>query len=268
MSTPEALRLADWLEDQYDPTYNQEQAAAELRRQRAEIERLTAEKLELLRWKGTHAPRLVAVEGLLREAQHEAAARREAIANLASLDSERQANAMLTAEVERLTAERDALRAVLAEADRLAGHDDSMTEWRERCAHLWAGAAPLPFDWPKLTKPAKVGGGTFNVGVSARLVVEAAQRQHEYAEAEGRKTPEEWQQVERARRELWDMLNGSPAPAPLTDEQMRDALRQCPHDTVEALRVRWLYAKDFARAIELAHGIGTDARAQAQGGKP
>lgn len=29
---PEALRLADWLEDQYDPTHNQEQAAAELRR--------------------------------------------------------------------------------------------------------------------------------------------------------------------------------------------------------------------------------------------
>jgi len=29
---PEALRLADWLEDQYDPTYNQEAAAAELRR--------------------------------------------------------------------------------------------------------------------------------------------------------------------------------------------------------------------------------------------
>lgn len=27
-----ALRLADWLEDQYDPTHNQEQAAAELRR--------------------------------------------------------------------------------------------------------------------------------------------------------------------------------------------------------------------------------------------
>ncbi len=27
-----ALRLADWLEDQYDPTHNQEDAAAELRR--------------------------------------------------------------------------------------------------------------------------------------------------------------------------------------------------------------------------------------------
>ena len=32
MTQPEALRLADWLEDQYDPTYNQAQAAAELRR--------------------------------------------------------------------------------------------------------------------------------------------------------------------------------------------------------------------------------------------
>ena len=47
-----------------------------------------------------------------------------------------------------------------------------------------------------------------------------------------------------------------PPRQPLTDEQMRDALRQCPHDAVENLRVRWLYAKDFARAIERAHGIG------------
>jgi hypothetical protein len=38
----------------------------------------------------------------------------------------------------------------------------------------------------------------------------------------------------------------------LTDEELRDALRTCPHDTVENLRVRWLYAKDFARAIEQA----------------
>lgn len=36
----------------------------------------------------------------------------------------------------------------------------------------------------------------------------------------------------------------------LTDEELRDALRQCPHDAVENLRVRWLYATDFARAIE------------------
>jgi hypothetical protein len=33
MSTqPTALILADWLEDQYDPTHNQDYAAAELRR--------------------------------------------------------------------------------------------------------------------------------------------------------------------------------------------------------------------------------------------
>lgn len=32
MKQPEALRLADWLEDQYDPTHNQEMSAAELRR--------------------------------------------------------------------------------------------------------------------------------------------------------------------------------------------------------------------------------------------
>ena len=34
---PTALRLADWLEDQYDPTHNQEDAAAELRRLHKEI---------------------------------------------------------------------------------------------------------------------------------------------------------------------------------------------------------------------------------------
>lgn len=43
-----------------------------------------------------------------------------------------------------------------------------------------------------------------------------------------------------------------PARQPLTEDQLRDALRQCPHDTAENLRVRWLYAKDFARAIEAA----------------
>ncbi|MCO7610951.1 Lar family restriction alleviation protein [Pseudomonas chlororaphis] len=34
--------------------------------------------------------------------------------------------------------------------------------------------------WPKLEKPALVGAGRFNVGLSARLVVEAAQRHYEY----------------------------------------------------------------------------------------
>lgn len=45
--------------------------------------------------------------------------------------------------------------------------------------------------WPRLGKPARVGNGTFNAGVSARLVVEAAQRQHEYAQQEERLTDEQ-----------------------------------------------------------------------------
>ncbi len=58
------------------------------------------------------------------------------------------------------------------------------------------------------------------------------------------------------------IVASAPSPAqrkPLTDEQLRDALRTCPHDTVENMRVRWLYAKDFARAIEAAHGIKEQA---------
>lgn len=38
----------------------------------------------------------------------------------------------------------------------------------------------------------------------------------------------------------------------LTDEELRDALRTCPPDAIEPLRTRWLYVKDFARAIESA----------------
>ena len=63
-----------------------------------------------------------------------------------------------------------------------------------------------------------------------------------------------------------DTAPKAPQPAkrkPLTDEELRDALRSCPHDAVENLRVRWLYAKDFARAIiaayERKNGIGGEA---------
>ena len=42
---PEALRLADWLEDQYDPTHHQAMSAAELRRLHAQ----NAQILEALR---------------------------------------------------------------------------------------------------------------------------------------------------------------------------------------------------------------------------
>jgi hypothetical protein len=62
--------------------------------------------------------------------------------------------------------------------------------------------------WPKLTTPARVGNGTFGVGVSSRLVVEAAQRQHEYHQEQQDRTPEHAREVERKRREIWDMVNG------------------------------------------------------------
>ena len=44
-----------------------------------------------------------------------------------------------------------------------------------------------------------------------------------------------------------------PQRKPLTDEQMREVLRTCQSDAVELLRNRWLYVKEFARAIEAAH---------------
>lgn len=41
-------------------------------------------------------------------------------------------------------------------------------------------------------------------------------------------------------------------PPRLTDEMLRDCLRECPTDAIEPMRTRWLHAKDFARAIESA----------------
>ncbi len=80
----------------------------------------------------------------------------------------------------------------------------TLGEW----AAAAATAAAASDSWPKLTKPARVGNGTFGVGVSARLVVEAAQRQHEYNAEDAARTPEQAREHERKRREAWDMLNG------------------------------------------------------------
>jgi len=62
--------------------------------------------------------------------------------------------------------------------------------------------------WPKLETPARVGGGTFGKGVSSRLVVEAAQRAYQYAGEHRDLTREQARDAERARRKLWDKLNG------------------------------------------------------------
>lgn len=76
-------------------------------------------------------------------------------------------------------------------------------------AHL---AQPSPVQaeqhWPKLEKPAQVGGVRFSAGVSSRLVVEAAQRLYEFES-----TPDkEAERIERlqAFREQLDPLNLAP----------------------------------------------------------
>lgn len=81
---------------------------------------------ELRRWKSTNAPRLDALQGLLTAAQHEAHAGREAVASLAS---EREANALLTAEVE-------ALRDDAPHVAYSQGVADGRAAERERCAKL------------------------------------------------------------------------------------------------------------------------------------
>ena len=72
----------------------------------------------------------------------------------------------------------------------------------------WAAAAAASDGWPRLTKPARVGNVTFGVGVSARLVVEAAQRQHEYHAEDASRTPAQAREHERMRSKAWDMLHG------------------------------------------------------------
>ena len=96
--------MKDWHEN--SPDEWPEVAAAVLRSRREDAETawgMLAEwrerEKELMRWKSTHAPRLKALEGLWHAAQREADASREAVATLAS---ERAANALLTDEVERL----------------------------------------------------------------------------------------------------------------------------------------------------------------------
>jgi hypothetical protein len=70
------------------------------------LEQQAAQIAELKRWKSTHAPRIESLEYLWHAAQREAASGCEAIATLAS---EREANALLTSEVEALRADAERL---------------------------------------------------------------------------------------------------------------------------------------------------------------
>lgn len=62
----------------------------------------------------------------------------------------------------------------------------------------------------KLDKPAQVGGVVFRQGVTARLVIEAAQRNYVAEDVNRRKTPEDRVQEEANRRAIWDMIHGAP----------------------------------------------------------
>lgn len=75
-----------------------------------ELETAEHERDILRRWKSTHAPRMDALEGLLHAAQAEAESGREAVA---TLDSERLANARLTAELEDAQRQRELVFAEL-----------------------------------------------------------------------------------------------------------------------------------------------------------
>lgn len=79
-----------------------------------------AERDQLARWKSTNAPRLEALDGLLADARAEAAKGAEAISSLAS---EREANAILTAENDQLRAQVERLQGGEPVAWRVRRHD-------------------------------------------------------------------------------------------------------------------------------------------------
>lgn len=102
-------------------------------------------------------------------------------------------------------------------------------------------AEPVAEDaWPKLDKPAMVGGGSFGKGVTTRFVVEAAQRLYE-REAENRsKTPEQRIEDERNRRAAWDLFNGNPfAATPVAPGERSDAEKAWRLHLDQANRENW-----------------------------
>lgn len=118
------------------------------------LEKVEAERDALLRWKSTHAPRIEALEGLLQHEQIEAAKGKEAIATLAS---EREANAILTAEVEALRTEIERMSGIT----HLEQINDGLIEENEtlRAAlkdaglflhHCWCDVQMNEYSWEKL----------------------------------------------------------------------------------------------------------------------
>lgn len=101
---------------------------------------------------------------------------------------------------DRLSAEfRAVLRATWAELREIRAlicanpEESTIDELRRAIAEgvIHPGMQPGADSWPRLDKPAQVGNGVFGKGVSARFVVESAQRNYEFHQ-----TPEK--QAERA----------------------------------------------------------------------
>ena len=60
--------------------------------------------------------------------------------------------------------------------------------------------------------------------------------------------------------DVFPLYTAPPAPAkPMTDEDLRNALRTCDPVTIGALRPLWQYVRQFGRAIEAHHGITADS---------
>ncbi|MFW4573958.1 hypothetical protein ACOAP4_26350, partial [Pseudomonas aeruginosa] len=110
--------------------------------------------------------------------------------------------------------------------------------WNKRAALAQPSPAQARSTWPKLEKPAQVGGGRFSAGVSSRLVVEAAQRLYEFES-----TPEkEAERIERlqAFREKLDPLNLAPH-AKAFNEAPAEALKPEQAEAERPEVVAWRY---------------------------
>ncbi|MCS8473485.1 hypothetical protein N0570_14335 [Pseudomonas aeruginosa] len=117
--------------------------------------------------------------------------------------------------------------------------------------------------WPKLEKPAKVGGVRFSAGVSSRLVVEAAQRLYEFES-----TPEqEAERIERlqAFREQLDPLNLAPHAEAFNeapDEALRPEQAEAERPEVVGYRIMRAQADRIYQRVDKAaaeYGAGRSA---------
>ena len=206
--------------------------------QMRDITALCNEVTRLRRWNSTHAPRLAALEALHKTAQAEAEAGRDAVATLAS---ERAANAILTDEVDRLRAE-------LAEAQQLARDQfDLRAEQRDERDRLRAALAQAgaPEGWQLVPVEPTPWMLQALFGYWMDCINNPKQRNVAKAEYKAMLTAAE-------------ALPHHPSPAqrePLSDDAALD-IAECMRPVLK-FAGDWRLALNYCRAIERAHGITT-----------